>query len=164
MNFFFLYDLETFATELNESFSTYGLISFSGEIKTDNKLALISPSSKLKFNLKKEFYENKVGFELGKVHTETLFSTTPNNVLNFGILCTEKNKTAGEKKAMAQEIIETIHVLGLQNFVNYDPLNPIDVTLHSNDIFEKLMNIKSLNIDSLLKIYYLAQIWRTIQM
>ena len=31
----------------------YGLISFSGETKTDNKLALISPSNKLKLNLKK---------------------------------------------------------------------------------------------------------------
>ena len=46
---FFLYDLEnmitkTFVTKLNQSFSTYGLISFSGETKTDNKLALISPS------------------------------------------------------------------------------------------------------------------------
>ena len=56
---FFLYGLEkmiteTSVTESNENFSTYGLISFSGEIKTDNKLALISPSSKLKFNLKKD--------------------------------------------------------------------------------------------------------------
>ena len=43
---FFLYDLEnmiteTFVTQLNQSFSTYGLISFSGETKTDNKLSLI---------------------------------------------------------------------------------------------------------------------------
>ena len=79
---FYLYDLEnmiteTSVTELNQSFSTYGLISFSGENKTDNKLALISPSSKLKFNLKKDIYKNKV------VHTKTSFSTTRNNVLNF---------------------------------------------------------------------------------
>ena len=56
---FFLYDLEnmiteTFVTELNKTFSTYGLISFSGETKTDNKIALISlTNNKLKFNLKK---------------------------------------------------------------------------------------------------------------
>ena len=42
---------EIFVTELNETFfSMYGLISFSGETKTGNKLALISPSTKLKFN------------------------------------------------------------------------------------------------------------------
>ena len=89
---------ETFVTELNESFSTYGLISFSGETKTDNKLVLISPSSKLKFNLKKDVYKNKVGFELGKAHTKTSFSTTRDDVLNFGILCTRKNKRAGKKE------------------------------------------------------------------
>ena len=27
---------------------------------------------------------------LGKVHTKTLFSTTQNNLLNFGLLCTKK--------------------------------------------------------------------------
>ena len=43
---------------------------------------------------------------------------------------------------MSQEIIKTIYVLGLQNFVNYDRLNPIDVSLNSNDIFEKLVKYK----------------------
>ena len=43
---------------------------------------------------------------------------------------------------MSQETIETIHVLGLQNFVNYDRLNPIDVSLDSNDIIEKLVKYK----------------------
>ena len=44
---------ETFVTEWNKNVLMYGLISFSGETKTDNKLALISPSNKLKLNLKK---------------------------------------------------------------------------------------------------------------
>ena len=93
---FFLCDLEnmitkTYVTKLHQSFSTYGFISFSGETETDSKLVLISPSSKLKINLKKDVYKNKVRFELGKVHTKTSFSTTCNNVLNFGILCTKIN-------------------------------------------------------------------------
>ena len=59
---FFLYDLEnmttkTFATELNKNFSKYCLISFSCETKIDNKVALISRSNKLKFNLKKDAYK-----------------------------------------------------------------------------------------------------------
>ena len=42
---FFLYNLEnmiteTFVTELNKNFSTYSLISFSGETKTDNSIDL----------------------------------------------------------------------------------------------------------------------------
>ena len=44
---------ETFVIELNKNVLMYGLISFSGETKTGNKLALISPSNKLKLNLKK---------------------------------------------------------------------------------------------------------------
>ena len=121
---FFLYDIvnmitETFVTELNENTSMYGLISFSGNTKTDRKLYLITPHNQLKFNLKKDIFKNKVGFELGKVYTKTSFSTARDNVLNFGILCSRKNKTAGEKRTVSMEIIETIHVLGLQNFVNY---------------------------------------------
>ena len=79
---------------------------------------------------------------MGKVHTKTLFSTTHNNVLNLDILCTKKKKIAGEKRTMLQEIIETIHVLGLHNFVHYDRLNPIDVSLDSNDIIRKLVKYK----------------------
>ena len=60
---FFLYDLEnmiikTFTTEFKKNFSMYG-ITFSSETKTDNKSALISPSNKLKFNLKKTLIKIK---------------------------------------------------------------------------------------------------------
>ena len=80
---FFLYDLENVVTA---SFATL----FSGETKTDNKLALISPHNKLKFNLKKDAYKNNLGFELGTVYDQTSFSVTRDNVLNFGILCTKR--------------------------------------------------------------------------
>ena len=141
----FQYDIEnvitdTFVTELNENTSTYGLISFSSETKTDYKLHLITPHNKLKFNLKNDIYKNMVGFELDKGHTKTSFSTTRDYVLNFGILCSRKNKTVGEKGTMPMEIMETIHVLGLQNFVNYERMNLIEVTLDSNVIIERLAN------------------------
>ena len=129
---------ETFVTELNKNISIYGLISSFGETKIDNKLHLISPNNKLKFNLGKDIYKNRLKFELGKVHTKTLFSTTRDNVLNFGILCTKKTKTVNEKRAMSLEIVDTIHMLGLQNFVNYGRMNPIEVTLDSNEIMEIL--------------------------
>ena len=45
---------------------------------------------------------------------------------------------------MSQEIIETIRVLGLQNYVNYKRMNAIEITLDSNDIIEKLSNYKKL--------------------
>ena len=67
-----------FATKLNKSFSMSGLISFSGETKTDNKLALMSLSSQLKFNLKKDIY--KECFKFG---------TMCDNELHVSILCTK---------------------------------------------------------------------------
>ena len=46
---------ETFVTEINLKLSTFGLASFSGEIKNNNKLYLITPDRKLKFDVKKMF-------------------------------------------------------------------------------------------------------------
>ena len=79
----FLYDLENMIT------TTFATL-FSGETKTDNKLALISPHSEQKFNLKKDAYKNKLGLELGTVYDQTLFSVTRDDVLNFVILCTRR--------------------------------------------------------------------------
>ena len=55
------------------------------------------PEHKLKFNLKKDDYKNKIEFKLGKVHAKASFSTPQYNVLNFGILYTKRNKTIGKK-------------------------------------------------------------------
>ena len=43
---------------------------------------------------------------------------------------------------MSQEIIKTSHVLSLQNFINYKQMNPIEVSLDSNDITERLSKYK----------------------
>ena len=80
----------TFVTE-------FGFVSFSGEGKDNNKLDLITPNKKLKFNMKKDVYKNRITLNLGKVYTKTSFSTTRNNVLNFGLLCTKNNRSVGEK-------------------------------------------------------------------
>ena len=47
--------------------------------------------------MKKDVYKNRITLNLGKVHTKTSFSTTRNNVLNFALLCTKKNRSVGEK-------------------------------------------------------------------
>ena len=39
---------------------------------------------------------------------------------------------------MLQEIIKTVHVLGLQRFINYKRMNPVEITLDSNEIVEDL--------------------------
>ena len=101
---FFLQDLqnmitETFVTELNKT-STYGLISFSGETKTDNKIALISlTNNKLKFNLKKTLIRIKQALIwVDTVHDQTSFRVTHDHVLNFGVLSTQKIKQLVKKE------------------------------------------------------------------
>ena len=98
---------ETYITELNGNISIYGLIIFLGKTSNkDKKLPLIIPEYKLKFNLKKHVYKNKIELKLGKVHTKTLFGTPRDNVLNFGILCTKRNKTIGKKRTMSHKIVD----------------------------------------------------------
>ena len=58
---------------------------------------------------------------------------------------------------MSQEIIKTAHVLGLQDYINYERMNPVEITLDSNEIIENYQNIKSVNIGSGSKIYHLIQ-------
>ena len=74
---FFMYDLEniikpTFATEVQKEFSIYGLISFSGETKKNNKLDLIKPGDNLKFELIDDVYKNSK-FRVGKSSYEKIF-------------------------------------------------------------------------------------------
>ena len=62
---------------------------------------------------------------MSKVHCKTSFSIT-----------------RGAKTTMSREIIETIHVLGLQKFINYERMNPIEVSHDLNDIIERLTKCK----------------------
>ena len=145
---FFLYDnenmiTEMYVSELTENISIYGLIAFLGKTTNkDNRLHLVMPKHKLKFIFKKDTYKNKIELKLGRVHTKISFSTPQDNVLNFDILCTKRNKTIGKKRAMSHKIVETVHNLGLQNFDNYGCLNPVEITIHSNEIIEMLSNCK----------------------
>ena len=97
---FFLYNLENvikpiYRTELQQEFTIYGLISFSSETKNYNKLDLIRPTERLKFQFIKDIYKNKLEFELSKVHTKKSFNVVSNKVFNFGMLRTKGEKTIG---------------------------------------------------------------------
>ena len=140
---FFLYDLEniirpSFTTELQSEFSIYGLVNFSNETEEEKeKLKIISPKNYLKFNIIKDTYKNQLKLELTKVHTKKTFEIIDNNVFNFGILCTEKNRV-GEKRIMTNEIIDVISVIGIQK-VEYSYLNPIHIHIKSESIIRRLI-------------------------
>ena len=136
---FFLYDLEnmirpTFTTELQQEFSIYGLIYFSGEQK--DKLDLVKPKNKLKFQLDRDIYKKQIKFEIAKVHKKKTFDIVSDYVSNFSILRTEKSGI-GNKRKMKNEIIDEIPILGIQNS-EFNVLNPIYVSINSNDIISRL--------------------------
>ena len=60
--------------------------------------------------MKKNADKNRITVNFGKVYTKSSFSKMRNNVLNFGLHCTKKNKLVGEKRKMSQEIIKTVHL------------------------------------------------------
>ena len=135
---FFLYDLEemiktVYATEINKEFSIYGLISFSGETKKNNKLDLIKPNQKIKFQLIKDTYKENIKLELGKVHKKKSFNVVSDKVFNFGILKTKKRRSIGSKRQMGYVIKDTIKMLGFQNSY-YNFLNPIKISIDSDVI------------------------------
>ena len=141
----FLYDLENmineiYVTQLNKEFSIYGLITFSGENKNNKKLDLVTPDNNIKFHLKRDIYKNSAGFELAKVHERKSYTVINNKILNFGLLRSDKNRFVGQKYEM-KEIIDIVRVLGLQvESENY--LNPINISMNSNELFKKLEKYK----------------------
>ena len=144
---FFLYDLDniikpTFTTELQKEFSIYGLISFSGETKKDNKLKLISPQNRLKFEMTRDIYKNDMRFELSKVHSKKTFNVVGDHILNFSMLRTKKQNRVGEKRGIGVEIIDTVHILGIQN-TEFSFLNPVHISINSDIIIQQLTKYKN---------------------
>ena len=140
----FLYDLEkmiksTFTTELQQEFNIYGLIYFSGEEK--NKLHLIRPKSKLKFQFEKDIYKKEMKFELAKVHKKKTFNVVGDYISNFSMLRTEKNGI-GNKRKMQIELVDEISILGIQNS-EFNVLNPIYISINSDTIISKLQLYKN---------------------
>ena len=137
---FFLYDLEniikpTFTTELQKEFNIYGLIYFSGDAKENNKLHLIRPKSKLKFQFNKDIYKKEMRFELAKVHKKKTFNVVGDYISNFSILRTRKYGIGQKRKTM--ELVDEISILGIQN-AEFNVLNPIYISITSDAIISKL--------------------------
>ena len=143
---FFLYDLEnmiksTFTTELQKEFNIYGLIYFSGEAKENNKLHLVRPKSKLKFQFSKNTYKKEIKFELSKVHKKKTFNVVGDYISNFSMLRTEKYNI-GQKRKVDFELVDEIPILGIQNS-EFNVLNPIYVSISSDAIITKLQLYKN---------------------
>lgn len=66
--------------------------------------------------MKNDVFKNQISLNLGKVHIKISFSTTRNNVLNLGLLCTRKNETVGEKRTKKEEIIKNYSCIRSKKF------------------------------------------------
>ena len=62
--------------------------------------------------------------------------------MNFGVLCTKRNKSIGIKRAISHKIVDIVHILGLQNIDDYDRLNLVETTINSNKIIVTLSSYK----------------------
>ena len=62
-----------------------------------------------------------------------------NDILSFVLLCTKK-ETISKKRKMSYEIIDIIQITGLQNFDNYQKLEPIEMPIDSNKTVDYLLN------------------------
>ena len=143
---FFLYDLEnmikpTFTTELQKEFNIYGLIYFSGEAKKNNKLHLVRPKNKLKFQFSRNTYKKEIKFELSKVHKKKTFNVVGDYISNFSMLRTEK-RGIGQKRKLDFELVDEIPILGIQNS-EFNVLNPIYVSINSDSIITRLQMYKN---------------------
>ena len=141
---FFLYDLEnmikpTFTTELQQEFNIYGLIYFSGD--QNNKLHLIRPKSRLKFQFDKDVYKKEIKIELGKVHKKKTFNVAGDYIWNFSMLRTDQN-SIGYKRKAHMELIDEISILGIQNS-EFNVLNPIYISINSDSVISKLQLYKN---------------------
>ena len=57
---------------------------------------------------------------------------------------------------MSHEIVDTIHILGLQNFDDYGRLNIVEITIDSNKIIETLSNYKKYEFRFIIEILLLS--------
>ena len=142
---FFLYDLEniikpTFTTELQKEFNIYGLIYFSGDAKENNKLHLIRPKNRLKFQLNNNIYKKEMRFEIAKVHKKKTFDVVGDYISNFSILRTRKYAIGQKRKTM--ELVDQLSILGIQN-AEFNVLNPIHISITSDAIISKLRLYKN---------------------
>ena len=60
--------------------------------------------------------------------------TVDSKIKNFPILVIEKKDLIGANRKMQRRIIDKFKIEGLQNFVNYSKINPINIQINDSEI------------------------------
>ena len=135
---FFLYDNSNFisntlVTELNKKIQLYGEISTDG-LKPGEGNKLITFKNPLRFTVTMKKLKEKIILQLEDIRSKQKINISDNKIKNLTIISQERKNKIGYKRKMNYEIIDEIHFIGLEKFVKYDKLNPISITIQSNDI------------------------------
>ena len=94
-------------------------------------------------NIKKEF----ITLQLEYILTSKKFETEDSKITNISILSTAESK---------MQIKEEFIIEALQNFEQYNKINPISVRIIDPDIQNKLLFYSKINIDLLLTVFCLV--------
>ena len=81
-------------------------------------------------------------FELSKVHSKKTFNVVGDHILSFSMLRTKKQNRIGEKRGIGAEIIDTVHILGIQN-TEFSFLNHVHISINSDVIIQQLTKYKN---------------------
>ena len=82
----------------------------------------------MKFSIEKDNYKEEVEIELSKVSLQSGLHATCNTIKHSGILTTKIKRIGQKRNTMPYELIDTIHIKGLQQLDHYDKLNPAEIT------------------------------------
>ena len=133
---FFLYNdsdiiTHTFFTEVNKKIPCFSLISL--EYNSNNE-RLIAPKSSLKFNMQYQTLKENITLQLQSILNPKKIETVDSKIKNFSILVTEKKNLIGSKRKMQRRITDEFKIEGLQNFVNYSKIDPINIQINDSEI------------------------------
>ena len=124
---------ETFIQRINKKIQLYGISSIPFAEKKKNHI--ISLKNFIPFRIKQDSKKHKITFSLKNLQENIPLETDDNKIHNFSILVIEEMK----KVKIHKEIV----IEALQNFDKYEKLNPIEIRITDNEIFNELTIFKN---------------------
>ena len=100
---YFVYDdtniiKETFISELGKKVSLLGSISYFDKVNSENRIELIIPKNKLKFEVKENTFLEEITLQLSPTFGNKQIKLKKNEINNFAILIAPKQDEVGQKR------------------------------------------------------------------
>ena len=121
----------TFFTYVNKKIPCFGLISFEYDSNIERS---ITPKNAWKFNIQYQTTKENITLQLQSILNPKKIETVDSKTGDFSILVIEKKDLIGAKRKMKRIIIDEFKMEGLQIFVNYSKINPINIQINDSEI------------------------------